>query len=155
MSKIVKYVAIIEELTGRIMNVEFPQATLPPEGSKDGFETVHITEDNMPVDFMQQGVSLLEFNWNGVSFDHVGKPPNRFATYNGTEWAWDAELLLGDVRKIRNAKLTATDWTQVPDAPLSDEQKLAWQEYRQALRDIMDSVDGISSVDDVAWPTQP
>lgn len=155
MSKVIKYVATIEEVSGRVVNVAYPQATIPPEGSKGGFETVHITEDMIPAGFMQQGVSIMEFNWNGSSLDRVGKPPNRFATYSGTEWTWDAELLLGDVRKIRNAKLTATDWTQVSDAPLSEEQKLAWQEYRQALRNIMDSVDGISSVNDVAWPTQP
>jgi len=37
------------------------------------------------------------------------------------------------VRAERNAKLEASDWTQVADAPVD---KAAWATYRQALRDI-------------------
>jgi len=37
------------------------------------------------------------------------------------------------VRDERNRKLTASDWTQVADAPVD---QAAWAAYRQALRDI-------------------
>ena len=37
------------------------------------------------------------------------------------------------VRQERDTKLTASDWTQVADAPVD---KAAWATYRQALRDI-------------------
>ena len=37
------------------------------------------------------------------------------------------------VRAERNAKLSASDWTQVADAPVD---QAAWATYRQALRDI-------------------
>ena len=37
------------------------------------------------------------------------------------------------IRLWRNAELAATDWTQVEDAPVN---KIAWAEYRQALRDL-------------------
>lgn len=40
------------------------------------------------------------------------------------------------LRAERNALLNASDWTQLPDSPLSAEQKRAWAEYRQTLRDI-------------------
>ena len=40
------------------------------------------------------------------------------------------------VRRIRNSRLTATDWTQLPDSPLTAEKKAEWSVYRQALRDI-------------------
>jgi len=36
----------------------------------------------------------------------------------------------------RNRKLEASDWTQMPDSPLSGEQKTAWSVYRQDLREI-------------------
>lgn len=42
------------------------------------------------------------------------------------------------VRTERNARLFDCDWTQLPDAPLSDAQRERWQVYRQALRDMMD-----------------
>ena len=36
----------------------------------------------------------------------------------------------------RNRLLSASDWTQVPDSPLSDAKKAEWATYRKALRDI-------------------
>jgi hypothetical protein len=39
-------------------------------------------------------------------------------------------------RKYRDELLAASDWTQMPDSPLSEEKKAEWAEYRQALRDI-------------------
>lgn len=36
-------------------------------------------------------------------------------------------------REYRNQLLTASDWTQLPDAPVDRE---AWTTYRQALRDL-------------------
>lgn len=53
------------------------------------------------------------------------------------------------VRAERNSLLTATDWTQVADAPVD---KAAWATYRQALRDITGQ-DGFPW--SVEWPTQP
>jgi len=38
--------------------------------------------------------------------------------------------------RIRNFLLTQTDWTQVSDNDLTQEEKNAWAVYRQALRDI-------------------
>ena len=45
-------------------------------------------------------------------------------------YLWD-ELL-----ENRNNKLIASDWTQLPDSPLSAEKKAEWAAYRQALRDL-------------------
>lgn len=53
------------------------------------------------------------------------------------------------VRAERNAKLSASDWTQVADAPVD---KAAWATYRQALRDISGQA-GFPWT--ITWPTQP
>lgn len=45
-----------------------------------------------------------------------------------------------EFRKIRNYKLSQSDWTQFPDSPLTEDQKNAWQEYRQALRDLPENI---------------
>jgi hypothetical protein len=37
------------------------------------------------------------------------------------------------IKLWRNAKLAASDWTQLDDAPVD---KAAWATYRQALRDL-------------------
>lgn len=53
------------------------------------------------------------------------------------------------VRQDRNVKLTASDWTQVADAPVD---KAAWATYRQALRDIT-AQPGFPWT--VTWPDAP
>ena len=54
-----------------------------------------------------------------------------------------------EVRTERNAKLTATDWTQGFDTPQATKDKYA--SYRQALRDIP-AQSGFPN--NVTWPTQ-
>ena len=53
------------------------------------------------------------------------------------------------VRNERNTKLSASDWTQVADAPVD---QAAWATYRQALRDIT-AQDGFPH--NVTWPIKP
>lgn len=52
-----------------------------------------------------------------------------------------------EIRQIRNAKLTESDWTQVADAAVD---KAVWATYRQALRDIT-AQDGFPWA--IQWPT--
>ena len=40
------------------------------------------------------------------------------------------------LREYRNNLLEQSDWTVIPDSPLSDSKKAEWKTYRQALRDI-------------------
>lgn len=54
-----------------------------------------------------------------------------------------------DIRATRNTLLAASDWTQLPDAPVD---QTAWSAYRQALRDITDQ-EGFPA--NVVWPVPP
>lgn len=45
------------------------------------------------------------------------------------------------LREERNRKLLATDWTQLPDVPLSDEEREKYRRLRQELRDLPQKVD--------------
>ncbi len=54
------------------------------------------------------------------------------------------------VKDERNRRLTATDWTQLPDVPQAVKDK--WSVYRQALRDITKQ-DGYPN--NIVWPEQP
>lgn len=51
----------------------------------------------------------------------------------------------------RNELLRSSDWTQIPDAPLTQIQKEKWAVYRQSLRDLP-SLNGFPSV---PWPIPP
>ena len=65
----------------------------------------------------------------------------------------DAELLSEaaavTVRQERNALLSASDWTQVADAPVD---QAAWAAYRQELRDVT-SQEAFPA--EVTWPVAP
>jgi hypothetical protein len=52
----------------------------------------------------------------------------------------------------RNALLASSDWTQLPDNPLSSEKQSEWAVYRQALRDITTQA---SYPLEITWPTTP
>lgn len=56
------------------------------------------------------------------------------------------------VRADRAALLSSTDWTQVPDSPLSDKERTRWAAYRQALRDVP-SQGGFPWT--IQWPVRP
>lgn len=56
------------------------------------------------------------------------------------------------LRAARNAKLTASDWTQLTDSPLSVEVKGDWATYRQALRDLPENTE---DPNDPEWPVEP
>jgi len=75
-----------------------------------------------------------DYEWDGQSW---GKLPV------------DLQALGFQVRLKRDRLLSASDWTQVADAPVD---QAAWATYRQALRDIPDQV---GFPENVTWPTKP
>ena len=58
------------------------------------------------------------------------------------------------VKIKRNNLLEESDWTQMPDSPLTDAEKTTWQTYRQALRDITSHAN-FPNLQDADWPTKP
>ena len=67
-----------------------------------------------------------------------------------------AENLL---RSDRNALLSNSDWTQMPDCQLTNNKKTEWATYRQALRDLpansTPSLDENGNLTGVTWPAKP
>jgi len=63
----------------------------------------------------------------------------------------EAEVRWAFVRSQRDRDLFSSDWTQGLDSPLSNEKKLEWASYRQALRDITTQPDPFN----VIWPIKP
>ena len=55
------------------------------------------------------------------------------------------------VRGQRITKLRASDWSVLPDVPMTAEKKAEWETYRQALRDVTTQSDPF----DITWPTPP
>jgi hypothetical protein len=62
------------------------------------------------------------------------------------------DVISDDYDDERVRLLSACDWTQLPDAPLTDTERVTWQQYRQALRDLPQTYPNPS---DVIFPEQP
>lgn len=63
-----------------------------------------------------------------------------------------SDLKWNEIRKYRDYLMSQTDWTQLADAQLTAEQKQAYADYRQALRDIPQTY---PDPDNVVWPDKP
>lgn len=68
------------------------------------------------------------------------------------EYTPTSEELAEEARSKRKGLLFDSDWTQLADAPLTAEQKAAWETYRQGLRDITNQV-GFPT--EISWPVAP
>jgi hypothetical protein len=54
----------------------------------------------------------------------------------------DIQKILADsIRQRRNSLLKDSDWTQLADVALTTDQKTAWAQYRQQLRDLPQTLD--------------
>jgi len=62
------------------------------------------------------------------------------------------EINYKTLRSDRNIKISACDWTQGNDSPLTTEKRNEWAEYRQSLRDLPSIV---TDPTNVTWPTPP
>lgn len=56
-------------------------------------------------------------------------------------------------RGIRDSLLRQSDFSQLPDSPLTEEQKQAWTEYRQQLRDYPSTI--VDPFNPPPFPTKP
>ena len=90
---------------------------------------------------------------NGKLIAMPAKPSNKHVfDYDSKEWVeikpQTTEDVLQKIREQRNMLLLQSDWTQLPDSPLSDSKKQEWRDYRQALRDFPESGSN-------EWPEPP
>jgi len=107
----------------------------------EGDEIISIYQGQEPPKgavLIPEGLNPFRLSWDGEALSEA--PTD----------ALEAERAAAN-REYRNQLLSSTDWTQLPDAPLSDEQKSAYGAYRQALRDLPNHVNFPNlSADD--WP---
>lgn len=96
------------------------------------------------------------YSFNDQVWRDKPQKPNQFYDYDENfNVLFNVVRFEETLRKIRNGKLAASDWTQMPDSPLNEEQKGAWATYRQQLRDITEHLSGVTDLEQVPWPTEP
>ena len=155
----IRYIAEVDEVTGKIIQILQPQQDIPNEGlSDDGTRRiVYITALNLHEPNLAVFIQNWWFNPTNLEFFEVGEAPNRHATWSlsSSSWTWNADALLADIRLHRNARIARSDWTQLGDTSLTDSQVAEARTYRTALRNLTTNLDNPSSVESVSWPTPP
>lgn len=143
--------------------------------AKYPYSVYALRADNPQVSFPAEPTDNLLAAYGVYPVAVVDAPPFNEATHRlvestpvqiGSTWTqvWQVQPLTSDeiaandaaqaaeVRAQRNQKLAECDWTQLPDAPLNGEQKFAWGDYRQKLRDVSAQA-GFPW--QVVWPVKP
>lgn len=136
---------VVTDLARAFPNTSIPQ---PPSLSDlDSLGVDAILEGPQPtLTQFQYAVRSGPTNINGQWFwvyTAVDMTPEAIAIV--TENQWKA------VRNTRDKGLADSDWTQLPDVPLSAEKKAEWASYRQALRDVTRQTDPFN----ITWPVKP
>ena len=102
----------------------------------------------------------LEQTIDGLTRYEIDSPlpasPNPNYSYNWNTKVWEdartQQQLAGQARTKRSALLSSSDWTQLPNNPLSSDVQQAWATYRQQLRDIPAQAGFPGTIN---WPTAP
>ena len=93
--------------------------------------------------------------WDGTAWQTRDTKPSNYHEWVNFQWQFNQTLFMQELRSIRDDYLKESDWTQMPDSPLTATQKTAWADYRQALRDLPQNVGEITSLEEVVWPIPP
>jgi hypothetical protein len=65
-------------------------------------------------------------------------------------------LIVTNLRGLRSIFLSKSDWTQIPDVPISDKMRELWKKYRQILRDVTNNPNWTSNnILKVDFPIDP
>jgi len=62
---------------------------------------------------------------------------------------------MAELRLERDARLNWSDWTQLPDVPLTADVVAQWRAYRHDLRNVPELVESLGWDGAVNWPTPP
>lgn len=131
--------------------IKFPKTTFPPIENFDpkpyGYKKVFVSQE-LPLDDTKNIESSLVYDEQNdcynLNFYYVDKSQEELEIVYEKKWIY--------VRMVRNQKLYQSDWTQLPDSPLSPEKVDAWKVYRQILRDITNTE---LSPYEIVFPSEP
>jgi hypothetical protein len=142
--EIIKYPYSVEDLKMDNLNVSFPLTIDEPTKFRYGMLSVQKVE--VQSDYTKNISEGLPEFINGIWTEN-------WIITDATQEEIDKRLSdkWMKIRDERTVELKLSDWTQLPDSPLTEEQKNAWRQYRQELRDITNQANPFEAI----YPVQP
>ena len=137
-----KFFTIYNQRTGQIINA----------GTCLNIDIQIVPEDCLIAEIESNPLTDYVVDGKVVSFPPKPETGAYVFDYTQQKWIKDTQEQEFDVLTKRNSLLQQSDWTQIPNNPLTVEQQQAWAVYRQELRDIT-SQSGYPF--NVIWPTPP
>jgi hypothetical protein len=124
--------------------------------------SVFCTEDDSLMQTMETWENIIEgqakddenYIENNKIVAIPSKPSiNHIFDYQTKKWILgDIDYVVQEIKIKRNKLLQESDWTQIPNNPLTIEKQQEWAVYRQLLRDITKQPGYPANV---VWPQQP
>lgn len=88
----------------------------------------------------------------------VDMTADEIAARNAEITAWNNgafDRAMADLRAKRDKDLLESDWTQLGDTTLTNDQKQAWMRFRTQLRDITKGLTTVDDVNNLDYPDKP
>jgi hypothetical protein len=130
---------------------------IPEQNILEAFEISEITQDFLNeqqfVRFERRDVpsGSIGISENGYELCEDGVVRSVIITRELTQ----EEKLEEWIRRPRSFYLAQSDWTQLPDAPLTEAKKAEWATYRQQLRDMPTVHANIQDISERVIPVMP
>jgi hypothetical protein len=93
-----------------------------------------------------------------VKGQKVQMTADEIAARQAEETAWNNgafDRAMAELRAKRDKDLTDSDWTQLGDTTLTNDQKQAWMRFRTELRDITKGLTTVDDVNNLDYPDKP
>lgn len=140
----IRYPYTISELKSENPNTSFP-AVLTNE-VLESFDVYYVETTDYTDDYtknIEEGTPILSESSYIQVWNKTDATEEEISAKLEEKWV--------EVRIMRDALLTQSDWTQFQDSPLSGTNLTDWQTYRQSLRDISSQ----SNPYNLTWPAKP
>lgn len=151
----IAYIAYIDD-SGSIKEITGVPTNIPGDGAVvNSLLVKHIMNDELEALGFNNPAQFLEENhWLDGWVGRGAKPSPWYRYADG--WVVNRVAIIEDLRFTRDQLLYQSDWTQIPDSPITEETKIAWKTYRQLLRDFSNNIPAtLTDPNDYSWPTPP
>ena len=104
---------------------------------------------NAEVTVYGNDINTCEFIW------HNGTTPISKADIEAQLPIVEFDMAMENLRAKRNKDLQDSDWTQLSDNTLTNDQRQAYMRYRTELRNITDGLTTVEQVNNIDYPDKP